>query len=76
MEKRGRKDKRTKKAKRRGRKRGANREMRFRGLGTEREGERQERIPTGITSVHAFMSALSLSEAFGKIAYLLPIRIS
>ena len=50
--------------------------MRFRGLGKERRGRGTERIPTGITSVHVSMSTHSLSEAFGKNAYLLPIRIS
>lgn len=42
---------------------------------TEGGGRGTERIPTGITSVRVFMSALDSSEAFGKDAYLLPIRI-
>lgn len=46
------------------------------GTGQRERGRGTERIPTGITSVHVFMSARSPSEAFGKNAYLLPIRIS
>ncbi len=53
-----------------------NREMRFMGAGAQREGERLRTIPSGITSVHVFMSERRSSEAFGKNAYLLPIRIS
>lgn len=39
-------------------------------------GRGTKRIPTGITSVHVFVSVRGSSEAFGKNAYLLPIRIS
>lgn len=62
--------------KKRGRASKANREMRFGGPGTEGGGRGTERIPTGITSVHVFMSVRGSSQAFGKNAYLLPIRIS
>ena len=42
--------------------------------GGRRGGGGAERIPTGITSVHVFMSARRSSEAFGRNAYLLPYK--